>query len=254
MNQRWVNRILLLCFVLICVWFSSPQGAVPQTSSQAAGPVYSSGPITDYAAAQPDTTDVLRFRRGAKYNIDNPALSELGEESMQTVLDLPPTHFAKEALPFSKSDAVVVASVVSGQAFLSNDRRDIYSEYKGRVVEVLKNSEVHYLKPDDLLDFQSKGGVIRLPSGKLITRGALTDSMPQIGGRYLLFLRFDPNTEDYEVLMAYQFFAGRVYRLDGVGDSADKPKTVARPLHLETENESKFLTHVKSAFASKEVK
>jgi hypothetical protein len=245
MNQRWVNRVLLLCIVLSCVWFSSPQGAVPQTSSQSSAPMYSAGPITDYAAAQLDTTDVLRLRRGEKYNIDNPSLPELGEESMQTILDLPASHFKKDPLPFAKSDVVILGSIVSGQAYLSRDKRDIYSEFKDRVVEVLKNSAARYLRPDDAIDIQRKGGVLRLPSGKMLTRGVLADSMPQVGGQYLLFLRFDPNTEDYEVLMAYQFLANQVYRLDDVGDKEDKSQNPTRALRLEAMNESAFLAHAK---------
>jgi hypothetical protein len=84
---------------------------------------------------------------------------------------------------------------------------------------------------DDSIDIQRKGGAIRLPSGKVLPRPVLADSMPQIGGRYLLFLKYDQSTEDYSVLMGYQLDGNKVYRLDDLSwndSTAQDPRGFSR--------------------------
>jgi hypothetical protein len=97
-------------------------------ATTAAPPRYSPGPIIDYRAALPNCGDVLRFRRSERYNIPGPSVQELGENSETAIWDLPETHFQKNPMPFDASDAVVVGTVNAGQAYLSNDRRNIYSD------------------------------------------------------------------------------------------------------------------------------
>jgi len=53
----------------------------------------------------PNSSDVLRFRRGERYNIPNPSLPELGENSETAIWDLE-THFQKNPIPFDASDAL----------------------------------------------------------------------------------------------------------------------------------------------------
>src|SRR5690348_3067868 len=148
-----------------------------QTSpaTTATPPQYTPGPITDYSAALPNSNDVLRFRRGERHNIPDPSLLELGENSETAIWDLPETHFQKNAMPFDASDAVVVGTVSAGQSYLSNDRRNIYCEFKLKLHEIIKASNASYLLVADSIDIQRKGGAVRLPSGKVLTRGALAD-------------------------------------------------------------------------------
>ena len=42
--------------------------------------------------------------------------------------------------------------------------------------------------------------------------------MPQIGHRYVLFLKFDKQVEDYVLVTAYELYQGRVFPLDEVGN------------------------------------
>ena len=76
--------------------------------------------------------------------------------------------------------------------------------------------------------------------------------MPQIGERYLLFLKYDPSTEDYAVLMGYALDGDEVYRLDEVRvEDTYNPQPV-RSLRTEGINESQFLARTKSAFLALE--
>jgi hypothetical protein len=217
-------------------------------------PQYSPGPITDYSAALPNSGDVLRFRRGERYNIPDPSVSELGEDSEPGIWDLPPSHFRKHAMPFAASDAVVVGTVTAGQSFLSNDRQNIYSEFKLKLYESIKNSANFYVRVGELIAIQRKGGAIRLPSGKVLTRGVMADSMPQTGSRYLLFLKYDQTTEDYSVEMGYQLDGNEVYRLDGLNPQGSTFPQVAHLLRREGVSESKFLARAKSTFLTQETR
>jgi hypothetical protein len=229
-------------------------GSLAQTrpaSTPASPPQYSPGPTTDYNAALPNSSDVLRFRRGERYNIPDPSLAELGENSETAIWDLPETHVEKNPMPFDDSDAVVVGTVSAGQSYLSNDRRNIYSEFKLKLQEIIKTSNAPYLRAGDSIDFRRKGGAIKLPSGKVLTRAALADSMPQIGSRYLLFLKYNQDTEDYGVLTGYQLEGNEVYGLDDLNFSDSTHERVVHPLRREGVNENQFLTRAKSAFLSR---
>jgi hypothetical protein len=154
-------------------------------------------------------------------------------------------------MPFDASDADVVGTVNAGQAYLSNDRRNIYSEFKLKLQEIIKTSDAPYLRVADSIDIQRKGGAVRLPSGKVVTRAALADSMPDVGKRYLLFLKFNKDTEDYWVLTGYQLEGNEVYRLDDLNFSESNHQGVTHPLRKEGVNEDQFLARAKSTFLSR---
>jgi len=207
--------------------------------------------VTDYSAALPNSSDVVRFRRSERYNIPNPSLPELGENSETAIWDLPETHFQKNPMPFDASDAVVVGTVTAGQTYLSNDKRNIYSEFHLKLQEIVKTPNAAYLRVGDSIDIERKGGAVRLPSGKVLTRAVLADSMPQIGKRYLLFLKYNQDTEDYGVLTGYQLEGNEVYRLDDLNFSESSRQEVIHPLRKEGVSEDQFLARARSTFLSR---
>lgn len=210
---------------------------------QAPAPQYSFGPPTEYNAARPDSKDVLRFRRGERYNSPDSPLPELGEDSdatlVGTLFDAPVVRF-----PFEYSDTVVVGTVNTGQSYLSDDRHDIYSEFRVTLEEVIKTPTAPFLRIDDSIDVQRHGGIIKLPSGKLLTRGFLIDSMPVIGGRYLFFLKHTEQTEDYLIETGYQLVGNTVYRLDDL--SYQQSDTLTPLLLREETSVDEFLATVRA--------
>lgn len=82
------SKIFLGSLVFVFLISTSGFASIPQTPGSAPPP-HSVGTNTDYDAAQPNSRDVLRFRRGERYNIPNPTLSELSESSPAILLDLP---------------------------------------------------------------------------------------------------------------------------------------------------------------------
>jgi hypothetical protein len=211
---------VLLGGVSLCIALMPSRRASGQ--SLQAPPEHSSGPVTDYAAARPDAKDVLRFRRGERYNIPDPNLAELTEDSPPAILDLPLSHSRRDPMPLATSDTVVIATIKTGQAYLSNDKRDIYSEFAATVDEVVKTPTAPYLRAGNTIDVQRHGGMIKLPSGKTLVRGAMSDSMPVVGGQYLLFLKYNPDTEDYHLETGHRLQNGRAYQLDSDGQTKDQ--------------------------------
>jgi len=84
-----------------------------------------------------------------------------------------------------------------------------------------------------------------------VTRAALADSMPDVGKRYLLFLKFNKGTEDHWVLAGYQLEGNEVYRLDDLNFSESNHQEVTHPLRKEGVNEDQFLARAKSTFLSR---
>ena len=157
-------------------------------------------------------------------------------------------------MPFAGSDAVAIGTVTAGQAYLSNGKRELYSEFKFSLKEVIKNPQPPYLRTGDAIDIQRRGGAIRLPSGKLLTRGFIFESISRIGTRYLLFLKYDPSTEDYSILMGYELAGNEVYRLDELNVDDGNYSQVAHLLRAEGVSEGGFLVRAKSTFVSQKAK
>ena len=246
------GTILSFIFLLFASFGAfSPFAQTPAPPSSAS-PQYSSGPVTDYNAAIPNSNDNLRFRRGERHDVPNSSAPELGEDSETTLWDLPETHFKKDPMPFEASDAVVVGTVTSGQAYLSNDKRSVYSEFKLRVQEIVKTPGTVSLRADDSIDIQRKGGAIRLRSGKVLVRGALADSMPQVGKRYLLFLKYDQDTNDFGIVTGYQLDGTEVYRLDDLNYGESNHQKVIHALRKEGISEDQFLDRAKTKFSRKD--
>jgi len=117
--------------------------------------------------------------------------------------------------------------------------------------DVIKTPTGPYLMAGDSIAVQREGGKVRLPSGKVLVRAATANSMPQIGKRYLLFLKYNPDTQDYALVTGYQLGGGQVYRLDERKFEEDNHQRVEHPLREESKSEDEFLAHVKSAFLSR---
>src|SRR4029077_9334934 len=145
--RKIITVMIVLSVFALAAWAqtSPPRTQIPAPTSSSP-PQFSPGPLTDYNAALPNSTDVLRFRRGERYNSPNSPLPELGEESDATLVSEQMGDYYRDPMPFSQSDAVVVGTVRDGQTHLSNDKRDIYTEFNITVQEVVKTPSVPYLR------------------------------------------------------------------------------------------------------------
>lgn len=176
-------------------------------------------PVIDYSTAVSKKNQTInasdqhkRDVRGKKYDKSDFGVhpDDPGEDTVMTdVLDpkLP-------ALPVSQSTAVVIGDVISAQAYLSNDRSGIYSEFTVTVLEVLKNSEGETFTVSSSVDVEREGGRIRFPSGRTHWYAVNHQNIPLIGHRYVFFLKRDTPDEAYHIITAYEFRNSKVIPLD----------------------------------------
>jgi hypothetical protein len=130
---------------------------------------------------------------------------------------------------------------------LSDDRRDIYSEFTVSVQEVstISSAERH-IQSGDSVAVERHGGAVRLPSGKVLRRALRDFSMPLVGKRYLLFLKYDPSTEGFHIVTGYQLDGRHTYSLDVHAPSDRNTDKLIHPLHDQGETEQQLLERVKA--------
>jgi hypothetical protein len=116
------------------------------------------------------------------------------------------------ALPVKQSDAVLVGEVVDANTYLSDDKTGVYSEFSVRVEQVLKNDGT--LTPACSIDIEREGGRVRFGSGKIHTYSIDKTNMPQIGTKYILFLKREGTDQAYHLLTGYELRADKVFPLD----------------------------------------
>ena len=106
------------------------------------------------------------------------------------------------ALPVAKSDIILIGVVGEARANLSENRRNVFSEFKVAVETVLKTSN-EQVREGAVLTVDRMGGFVKYPNGQKILYRRSGMYMPKIGGRYLFFLS-SINKHDYGVLTAYE--------------------------------------------------
>lgn len=115
------------------------------------------------------------------------------------------------ALPFTKSDLVILGTVTSEAAHLSADRTGIYSEYSVQITEVLLDKNASKLAKGRIHVDQA-GGQIKFPSGTVKT--VLLQPPLSANTRYLLFLRKHEHGTNFQIVTGYCLDSGRVQSLD----------------------------------------
>jgi hypothetical protein len=107
----------------------------------------------------------------------------------------------------------VVGTIATAQAHLSENKRNIFSEFTVTVEDVLK-SKIQGVEQGSVLTIDRVGGHVKYPNGHRILYRIAGLNMPQTGGRYLLFLTLKHNNEDISILTAYQLTPNGAIPLD----------------------------------------
>jgi hypothetical protein len=107
---------------------------------------------------------------------------------------------------------VLIGSVNEAQAFLSEDRTGVYSEFNISVERILKSSDQGSMLRS-VVEVERQGGRVKFASGKVHWYSVDKENMPLVGKRYVFFLDGDVNG-DLQILTAYQLENGKVIPLD----------------------------------------
>lgn len=174
-------------------------------------------PIAHYATPEPADPEkrAKRQAKGKKYNV---APVPVDEHSV-TIFSTLDWDTGLPSLPVTKSHAIVIGSVIDAQAYLSDDKTGVYSEFTIEIDEILKNDSRTPLIPGSSIVAERSGGRVRFPSGHITLSHTRGQGMPRVGRRYVLFLTHDfPlvgfQEQDFYILTGYELKAGRVGLLD----------------------------------------
>jgi hypothetical protein len=121
-------------------------------------------PIADYDAPEPSDakTKTVRKNGGKRYDNWN-VIDGASERPGVTIM----SEIEYPALPVADSDVVLIGEVTERRAYLSNDRRGVYSEFTTRVCEVLKKDLQVPINPEDFVAVERPGGRVRYLSGRV---------------------------------------------------------------------------------------
>lgn len=215
-------------------------------------------PVADYDAKEPSDLKMqsLRRARGKRHNIQLRATEKvdirrlmLTEESYSS-WGGPPSHAATEpALPASQSDVIVVGKLTNAQAFLSEDKTSVYSEFTVLVDEILKNNSSLALTSGNSITTVRTGGAVRFPSGKIIQRGFGGKPFPLTNRKYVFFLKYETEEQDYPIVTAYEFRDGLVFPLDGFDIDGRLLEPYAEYQKYKGWDEALFLNRIREAIA-----
>jgi hypothetical protein len=221
-------------------------------------------PIADYTSSvssdlQERTT---RVKRSKRYNMDFKHTGGVGDakrfmltENRESSYGGFPTHAPEEpAIPAASSDAVVIGEVTNAKAYLSEDKTAIYSEFNVAVSAVLKNKIIESLSPGTDITVSRGGGAVRFSSGKIIRNLFGGKPLPGINRKYIFFLKYNEEGQDYPIITAYQLNDGKITPLDGINIDGSLVNELASHQSYKGESETAFLNQVQAAIgASKDV-
>jgi len=117
------------------------------------------------------------------------------------------------ALPTTQSDVVVVGRVIQGEAYLSNDKTAVYSEFTIEVEEVLKDDRA-LLHSNGIIAAERPGGDVQFSSGRIEQYRVANQGMPEVGRKYLFFLKRNDEDQYYRIVTGYKLHSEHVFPLD----------------------------------------
>lgn len=207
--KRSLLVINFLCF--FCLINISGQVKSSQTTQQKVRQYT----IVDYDAPEPE--DMVERDQRSQINkrydkrrwvVKNPNPNDSGVGCFDCVIVPPP-------IPADESNLVIIGEIVGAKAFLSNDKRGIYSEYEILIEEILKKDNTKDLNAKDSVSADRAGGIVRYSSGQEVFYEMADQELPRTGGRYLFFLNKPDQSPNYNILVGYELPAkGKIHALD----------------------------------------
>jgi len=178
-------------------------------------------PTADYNDKQdlPDPEkNAKRKDKQKRYDDTNLVAVHVEPGTDEAALFLEP-HITFPVLPVAESQIVVVGTIETAEALLSESKRNVFSEFTFTVEDVLK-SKIQGVAPGSVLTIDRVGGHVKYPNGQTVLFRIAGLNMPQIGGRYLLFLTLKHNNKDISILTGYQLTPNGAIPLDELNEVA----------------------------------
>lgn len=119
-----------------------------------------------------------------------------------------------EIIPSDESNLIVVGTITSVTAHMSNDKKAVYSEFAIRIDKIIKNdiSDKHELGESVAAD--RMGGFVQYPNGRKVMYELSDKVLPYKGSQYIFFLTKTDQSPNYKILTLYEFKDNKIVRLD----------------------------------------
>ncbi|MGI8641504.1 MAG: hypothetical protein ACR2MG_16360 [Pyrinomonadaceae bacterium] len=157
---------------------------------------------------------------------------------------------AEPAIPAKQSDAVIIAEVKDAKAYLTEDKTSIYSEFTVNAIDILKNTTAEEINFGNLVTVSRGGGALRFPSGKTIVNLFDGKPMPRIGRKYIFFLKYDNEVNDFSIITAYEVKQEQIIPLDGLQQNGTVVQQLAAQQSYSGSSELDFVSQVREAIAN----
>lgn len=162
-------------------------------------------PVADYDAPENSGSEnpaerILKNNRYDNRNILSVSSSLPGDgEGLIHSFDMLPV----EGIPIIESEMIVVGKILGAEAFLSNNKKGVYSEFTLRIEDILKNDARNIIEGNQIT-FDRQGGVVRYKNGKTRVYKIRPYGMPKVGQRYVFFLKNPEKSPNYEIVTGYE--------------------------------------------------
>lgn len=117
--------------------------------------------------------------------------------------------------PIDDSTLIVVGEVIKANAFLSNDKRGVYTEFTIRVDDVLKNSDSGKTGLKKVMADRA-GGVVVYPGPQRVLYQDSDIGLPRLGSKYLFFLKKDDESPNYGIITSYDLDGSRPRQVENI--------------------------------------
>jgi hypothetical protein len=228
-KTRQARIVLQVMLVTLTGAFLMRSGAEPSKSSGQStnvggkqrmqidpAPVADFEPVNDIAAQADAASKEVRQARNRMFDgqFDPPDHGFRPGQMEATLVDVWKTDLLLEPIPLQKSDTVVECEILDLRAYMSNDRAGVYSEFTIRVDESLKAPANLDLPKGGQATVLRVGGDIRFPDGRVLHRRSRNRRYPHLGGRYVLFLAYKPESRAFYLITGYELLDGHIFSLD----------------------------------------
>jgi hypothetical protein len=138
--------------------------------------------------------------------------------------DEPPPLFSAD-----ESALIVVGEILTARAFLSNDKKSVYTEFTIKVDDILKNGEK--ARPKNVTA-DREGGVVIYPGGQRVMYQDSDIGLPRLGSKYIFFLKKDDESPNYAIITSYDITGARAVQVENI-PSFEEFKDLDKTVFLE---------------------
>jgi hypothetical protein len=219
-NQKtWIvvgTVVLLTLFLTFGTTSSHTQQKGRVNPSPNGTPDFSKYPVADLDAPEPGNSAEGRERALKNKRYDKHPLIIDGLDSTNTAVGSTDAEPEPSVLPVSESKLIVVGTTTDSKAFVSNNRKGVYSEYSLRIQSIIRNDSLHERQVGETISIDRSGGLVRYPKGHKVMYFVNGHGLPEVNARYIFFLTKEGDEENpnYKILTAYQIKDGSIFPLD----------------------------------------